>query len=164
MLDESIFVYDVIVKKVWIYKDYRPIVKIIGSHNKTFVFGSLSIDNKQLFRQYDRFNTNTFLKYLKELHKKFHKMILFMDNAKQHKAKKVIEYLDKNKDTITVIWFPTASPEFNAVEECWRQGEKDLFHCKFYNKFIDMKRSISEYYRTKRFKLNIIRYLTREAL
>ena len=42
-----------------------------------------------------------------------------MDNAKQHKAKKIIEYLEENKDTITVIWLPTATPEFNAVvEEC----------------------------------------------
>ncbi|GBC73880.1 hypothetical protein HRbin04_01287 [archaeon HR04] len=164
MLDESVFIHDVIVKRVWIYKDYRPIVRVTGSHNKTFVFGALSIDGKQLFRQYNKFNAYTFLKYLKELHKKFHKMILFMDNARQHKAKKIIEYLEENKATITVIWLPTASPEFNAVEECWRQGEKDLFYCRLHKGFKDMRKSISKYYRTKRFNLNIVRYLTREAV
>ena len=77
-------------------------------------------------------------------------MILFMDNAKQHKAKKVIEYIERNSNTIRTILFPTASPEFNA-EECWRQGEKDLFHCRLYTNFKDMRRSIAEYHRTKRF-------------
>ncbi len=76
---------------------------------------------------------------------------------------RVMKYLEENKDTITVVWLPTSSPEFNAVEECWRQCEKDLFYCRFYrNK--DMKKSISKYYKTKRFNLNIVRYLTREVL
>ena len=28
-----------------------------------------------------------------------------------------------NKDTIKLEYFPVGSPEFNAVEECWRQGK-----------------------------------------
>ena len=159
----SLFIYDVIVKRVCLYKDYRPIVRVTGSH-KTFVFGVLSIDNKQLFRQYDKFDSQTFLKYLKELHKKFPKMILFMDKAKQHTSKKVIEYIERNSNTIKVILFPTASPGFNTVEEYWRQGEKDLFYSTFYTNFKDMRRSIAEYYRTKRFNLDIVMYLTREVL
>ncbi len=115
------------VKSVWAYRDMRPIVKVTGSHQRTCVFGALSMDgNKQLFRQYDEFNANTFLAYLKELHRKFPKMILFMDKARQHYRSQIVkEYLEKNEDTIRVVWFPNASPELNVVEECWRQGEKE---------------------------------------
>lgn len=54
-------------KSVWAYRDCRPIVKVTGSHQRTCVFGALSMDGKQLFRQYDEFNASTFLAYLKEL-------------------------------------------------------------------------------------------------
>ncbi|MEM3127624.1 MAG: transposase, partial [Nitrososphaerales archaeon] len=147
------------------YRDYRPIVRVTGLHQHTCVFGALSMDGKQMFRQYDDFNANTFLAYLKQLHRKFPSMILFMDKARQHYRSKIVkEYLEKNEDTIRVVWFPNASPEFSAVEECWRQGEKDLLHCIFYDRFTDLKGSIAEYYRTKRFRLSIVRYLLREAV
>ncbi len=55
--DESIFVHDVIVKrKLWIPRGIRPVVVATGSHQKTCVFGTLTLDGKQLFRQYDVFN------------------------------------------------------------------------------------------------------------
>jgi hypothetical protein len=48
--DESIFVYDYVVRrKKWIIVDKRPIVTVTGSHKKTIVFGSLSLEGKQLF-------------------------------------------------------------------------------------------------------------------
>jgi hypothetical protein len=31
-LDESFFLYDSLVRKVWIFKNTRPIVRITGSH------------------------------------------------------------------------------------------------------------------------------------
>ena len=156
-------IYDAIVKSVWAYKDYRPIVRVTGSHQRTCVFGALGIDGRQFFRQYDEFNAHTFLAYLKELHRKFPRMMLFMDKAGQHHRSKIVkEYLESNEETIKVVWFPNSSPEFSAVEECWRQGEKDLLHCVFYDRFMDLKKTISEYYRTKRFRLSIIRYLLRE--
>ena len=45
-------------------KETRPVVTITGSHQKTYVFGTLSIDCKQFFRQYHAFNENVFLDYL----------------------------------------------------------------------------------------------------
>ncbi len=142
----------------------RPIVKVTGLHQRTCVFGALSIDGKQLFRQYDEFNAHTFLAYLKKLHTKFPRCILFMDKARQHRlSRRVKEYLEKNEDTIKVIWFPNSSPEFNAVEECWRQGDKDLLANTFYDRFVDLKEAISNYYRTKRFRLNIVKYLLRDS-
>ena len=50
--DESIFVYDSLVRKKWTAKRVRPKVIITGSHQKTCVFGTLSLDGRQLFRQY----------------------------------------------------------------------------------------------------------------
>ena len=63
--DESIFVYDVIVRrKLWLPKGVRPVATMTGSHQRTCVFGTLTMKGKQLFRQYDLFNQDTFLDYL----------------------------------------------------------------------------------------------------
>ena len=45
--------------------------------------------------------------------------------------------------------------------ECWRQGKDDLLVSKYYPKFPNLKKTIAEYYRTKRFRLNIANYLLR---
>jgi hypothetical protein len=121
--DESIFVYDYLIKrKKWISAGKRPIVTVTGSRKRTIVFGCLSLDsNKQLFKQYDKFNSNTFVDYLKHVQKRFGKCIMFVDRATPHCSKITKRFLNSNKDIIRLEHFPVGSPEFNAVEECWRQ-------------------------------------------
>jgi hypothetical protein len=83
--DESIFVYDSLVRrKKWTAKGVRPTVITTGSHQKTCVFGTLSLNGRQLFRQYNRFNEDTFLSYLKKVKRKFHKSIIFLDREAVH--------------------------------------------------------------------------------
>ena len=119
--DESIFVYDYVIRrKKWISAGKRPIVTVTGSRKKTIVFGCLSLDGQQLFRQYDKFNSITFVDYLKQVQKRFGKIVIFVDRATPHCSKITRKYLDANKDTIRLEYFPVGSPEFNAVEECWR--------------------------------------------
>ena len=159
--DESIFVYDYVVrKKKWIIVDKRPIVTVTGSHKKTIVFGSLSLEGKQLFKQYDKFNSDIFVDYLKQIHKKFGKCIIFVDRATPHCSKITREFLDTNKDTIRLEYFPVGSPEFDAVEECWRQGKYHILST-YYSTFDFLKDTISYYYRTTRFNLDIVKYLMR---
>jgi transposase len=119
--DESIFVYDCVVRqKKWISAEKRPIITVTGSHKKTIVFGCLSMDGKQLFKQYDEFNSKTFIDYLKLVQKRFGKIVIFVDRATPHCSKITRRFLDAKKDTIRVEYLPVGSPEFNAVEECWR--------------------------------------------
>lgn len=149
---------------MWVPKGKRPIVTVTGSHRKSCVFGTLTVDGKQFFRQYDVFNQHTFLKYLKELQRKFRKLILFLDRAAQHHSSVIIrKHLKENKDTIKVEYLPKGSPDYNAVEECWKQGKNDLLVSRYYPKFHNLKSALSNYFRTKRFKLDITKYLFRDG-
>ena len=57
------------------------------------------IDGRQIFRQYEKFNGETFLDYLKKVHKKFAKLYLFLDKARQHhKTKIVTDYLRREQE------------------------------------------------------------------
>jgi transposase len=81
--------------------------------------------------------------------------------TQHHRSRKVRTYLEENKDVIRVKYFPKCSPEFNAVEESWKQGKDDLLVSKYYPRFPDLKVAIREFYRTRRFNLDIVKYLLR---
>jgi transposase len=159
-LDESFFFYDSLVRRVWIEQKKRPIVRVTGSHKHSCIFGAISLDGKQLFRQYDKFNGDTFLDYLKKIHIKFPKCYLFMDKASPHyKSKKVRTYFEENRDTLIPVYLPTASPEFMVMEEVWNIAKQDLLVLKYYSSFADLKNRITRYFRTKRFNLDMRNYL-----
>lgn len=145
---------------MWIEKNSRPIVTVTGSHRHSCLFGAVNIDGKQLFRQYCRFDENTFYEFLKQIHRKFPKCYLFLDKAPQHyKSQKVRQYFQEHKDELIPIWLPTASPEFMVLEECWNISKKDLLVLKYYSSFTDFRRQIGQYFRNKHFNLNMRNYL-----
>ena len=55
--DESVFLHDALIRRrMWTPKGIRPIVVTTGSHQKTYVFGTITLDGRQLFRQYQTFD------------------------------------------------------------------------------------------------------------
>lgn len=85
-------------------------------------------------------------------------MILYIDKAPWHRESRVLEFLKSNKDTIRIIWFPSGFPEANPMEECWNQG-KDEVGSHFHDTYLLFAKELSKYYRIKRFKLNMSKYL-----
>ena len=124
----------------------------------------MSLEGKQLFRQYYGSNGDTFLEFMKTIHSKFPKCHLFMDKASPHyRSRKAIKYLEENKDTLIPVYLPTASPEFMVMEEVWNMAKNDLLLLSHYPSFADLKNKISRYFRTKRFNLNMGNCLLRSA-
>ena len=161
-LDESFFFYDSLVRRVWIEENKRPVVRITGLHKHSCIFGALSLEGKQLFRQYDKFNGGTFLDFLKTIHHKFPRCYLFMDKASPHyRSRKAGDYFDRRKDTLIPVYLPTASPEFMVMEEVWNMAKRDLLVLKHYPSFADFKDKMSQYFGTKKFNLNMRNYLLR---
>lgn len=160
-LDESFFFFDSLVRKVWIFKNTRPVVRITGSHQQSCLFGAVSLDGRQLFRQCNHFNENTFHKFLKQIHHKFPKCYLFLDKAPQHyKSHRVRTYFEEHTDCLIPVYLPTASPEFMVLEECWNISKNDLLVLAYYKSFRDFRTKIGQYFRTKNFGFNMYRYLT----
>jgi transposase len=146
---------------VHIYKDSRPVATITGSHRNFRIFGAINLEGKQLFRQFERFNEDTFYEFLKHVHYKFPKCYLFLDMAPQHhKSLKVRKYFEEHKDTLKPIYLPTASPEFMVLEEFWNISKSDLSVLTFYRSFIEFRIRLGQYFRTKHFNPNMRNYLT----
>jgi transposase len=158
--DESFFVFDVKMRAVWAVKGSKPVMLTTGSHKSISWFGALADDGAQLFRQYEWADSDHFLDYMKHLHRKHPKMILFLDKATYHKKeKRVKRFFRERRKTIRLRWFPSGFPEANPLEECWRQGKDSVLGSAFHDSFEDFKKASSTYYRTRRFKLNLYKYL-----
>jgi DDE superfamily endonuclease len=127
------------------------------------MFGAISLEGKQLFRQFERFNEeDTFYEFLKQIHHKFPKCYLFLDKAPQHyKSHKIKKYFEEHKDSLIPIYLPTASPEFMVLEECWNISKNDLLVLVYYSAFTEFRIRLRQYFRTKHFNLNMRNYLTR---
>ena len=115
---------------------------------------------------YNRFNTETFLDFLKMIHHRFPSCYLFMEQSTtpHFKSRRVKDYLEENRDTLIPVDIPTASPEFMMLEEVWNMAKRDLLGLQHYSSFEDFKQRISCYFRTKRFGLNMRNYLLRISL
>jgi transposase len=158
--DESFVVRDAIVTRVWAPEGKRPVCRVTGSHDRTVVFGAMDIEGRKIFRQYETFNGENFLDFLKQIHRKYGMLYLFLDRAKQHyKTKIVREYMKKNGATLRVRWIPVGSPAFNVTEECWRQMDNDMLTLRFYSSLGRLSVEIGEHLRTKRFNLNMTSFL-----
>jgi len=160
-VDESFFFFDSLVRKVWIFRNTRPVVRITGSHQQSSLFGAISLDGRQLFRQFERFNEDTFCQFIKQIHHEFPKCYLFLDKAPQHhKSHKVRTYFEEHIDSLIPVYLPTASPEFMVVEECWNISKNNLLVLTYYKSFTDFRIKLGQYFRTRRFKFNMCKYLT----
>jgi len=100
-----------------------------------------------------------FLAYLKVLKRKFKEMLLFLDRSTAHRNEDVEHWLKDNRKAVKVKWLPTARPELNPLEECWRRSKDIIQANHIYPTFETMKKEISKTMRTKRFRLNIVKYL-----
>ena len=131
-----------------------------GSHRRTCLFGTVSLNGKQLFRQYDTVNGENFLTYMKKLKRRFGALLIFLDkSAPHHRNRHVRQWLRRKTNHVKVKWFPTARPELNPIEECWRQSRDIIQANRIYPTFEAMKKEISKTLRTKRFRLDIVKYL-----
>lgn len=147
-------------KRVWAKKGTTPRSRVTGSKHKTCVYGALAQDGRQLFRQYPRCNSGHLITYLSHLMRKFGRLVLILDRAPWHRSKRTDRYLKDHARTIRVLWLPTGFPELNPIEECWRQGKyDDDLGAKFHSTSTAFHYAVSAYYRTKRFHINLSKYL-----
>lgn len=158
--DESIFTYDVKLRAVWVVRGSKPVVLATGSHKNVVWFGALSEYGTQLFRSYKTADSDSFLDYLKYLTRKYPKMVLFIDKATYHKKEeRVKRFFRLHKSSIRVRWFPSGFPEANPLEECWNQGKDSITGSVFYDAFEGFKQATRKYCRTKKFNLDLYKYL-----
>ena len=99
-------------------KGKTPVIKKTGQRFSLNMISALSNRGHLQFMIIDgRFNSEVFALFLKQMIKYSKRKIYFItDGHPAHKAKKLDEWLTKNKDRIEIIFLPPYSPELNPQE------------------------------------------------
>ena len=120
--DETIVIADSRARKgVYTQHGVRAIYTYSGDHRKTIVYGILTAKGEGYFERHDKFNKETFEKFLRSAHQKFGKLLMILDRAPQHRAKVVLEAIEEMGDQVKLAYLPPGCPDLNAIEELWRQ-------------------------------------------
>lgn len=86
------------------------------------------------------------------------------DNAAQHATTKVVKrWLRKHHKDVKLVFLPPDAPHLSAIEEAWHQAKRMLFEIHHYD-VSDRKKMISEFFRTYRFNLDVLKYLRRKIV
>ena len=159
--DESIFIrIGTNGKKLWSRVGDPVTVSRHGRRDRTIVFGALAEDGIRLMRQYGKFDGPTFVRYLKEVRRKWSKVLLVTDNASQHKHRDVLKYLEEH-DGLEILYLPTATPKLSAVESVWKDAKYRLVTSEHYETLEDLTHAVSEYFRICSIRLDIYKFLYR---
>ncbi len=88
--------------------------KIDGDEGYQVIAKSKASDaNQSFFRSYEKFNSISFVDYLKKAQKKFGKIFVIVDRASQHTSNDTKRYLKNNKN-VKLAYLPRGSPHIRV--------------------------------------------------
>lgn len=124
-----------------------------GSRNKFSVYISMIWPDKRLMYDfYDKMNSTNTIDHLENLKayimkdNRWKRIILLWDNASFHVSQIVHDYVNAQKDWITIIHLPKKAPYLNPNERKINQHIKsDVCANRFYEHIEEEKTAVSEY-------------------
>jgi len=134
--------------------------KIHGSRQKVIVFGAIAADGRPLFGTYDRFDQDVY-QVPWGTAPPVRQDCSHHGCAPQHTGARVRRYIKENHD-IRAIALPVATPELNATE--YRHQLKQDVTVSTHYEDADTWVMQSEFTRTYRHRLDIMRFIPRESL
>ena len=123
-----------------------------GSRNKFSAYISMVWpDEKLIYDFYDEMDSTTTINHLDNLQlhlmkNDWKRLILIWDNASYHVSKIMLDYINAQRDWLTVIHLPKKAPYLNPNERRINQQIKsDVCANRFYNHIEELKDRVSEY-------------------
>ena len=124
------------------------------------MYGAYTLSGKFHYKFVERQISARTIAFFERLRKIYKKIILIVDQACWHTSKMVKKYIKQHKESIKVFFFPTATPELNAVEECWRQTRNTVTANTAFDTVKDLKNALRSSWNKQPFQHKVINYLS----
>ncbi|MFH1563510.1 MAG: IS630 family transposase, partial [Nitrospirota bacterium] len=130
--DEAGVTLDSTITTVWGIKGKQPVISSISGRGRVHLVGFVEPEsgNCNVYRA-ERGNSDNFLLALNRLYELYkyvkQKVILVVDNARWHHAKRVKEWISKHP-LFELIYLPPYSPDLNPMERQWWYMRKRATH------------------------------------
>lgn len=164
--DESRITWEAEIRRAWLKRNEKTVVKVHRSNEYQNFFGALNIKNHAAYAfRLDWQNQDEIIKSLRKLlaHCADKKICIIWDNAKWHKSKKLREELRKNKslEHVHLINFPPYAPDVNPEEKVWNFGKKRISNNNVPDSFEKMISLFENSIRSKFFDYKIPEFVLR---
>ena len=128
--DEVHFYQGTTVTRTWSLKGKQPNILTSSGRNKIGYYGAVDlVTGKLITMQEEKFTQYTFQSFLDHLlYFANNKIILLLDNAMWHHAKRIQKYIEEHKDRLELLFLPPYSPDLNPIERVWRVTRKYCTH------------------------------------
>ena len=159
--DEAGFRLVPVYRRVWFFKGEKPRGIFFWSNKKINLIGALVDGEKVHYEWHDSLNSLTFKSFLVDFVKTLSpkkKYVFLLDNVGYHKTYCIQNYLAQF-DNIVVEFYPTYSPELNAIETCWKITRNNVTNSTYYESIEEMQQAIEQFLDNHFFKLNLSNYL-----
>lgn len=150
--DETIVTQKPCIRKSMSFEGEQQKIGHNGSRKRFSMYISmLWPEQNLLYDFYDRSNSTNTIHHLENLryvmkNNSWKRIVLVWDNASYHISKITREYINRQKDWLTVIHLPKRAPYLNPNERKVNQKIKsDVCANKFYTNVEEQKYAISEY-------------------
>jgi len=122
---------------MWIpSEDKDPVIMHASTRKKVGVFGAVCVgDGRLVTQQNAQFDADSFQSFLTRLvrhRRQDHKMIVIVDNARWHHARKIKPWLRKHRNIIRLDFLPPYSPDLNSIERVWKLVRRLCTHNKYF--------------------------------
>jgi transposase len=136
---------------MWIPPEEKdPVLKHEPTRNKIGYFGAIRLrDGKFIYRREpEKFNAETFMKFLKQLRKaSCHSgktVVIISDNARYHHAKLHKEYREDCNDRFKLDFLPPYSPDLNPIERVWKLTRRCCTHNTYFPSLKNVMSTVEE--------------------
>jgi transposase len=145
--DEASFPQWGTLSHTWAKKGQQPTIKTSGKRKGYKVFGLIDYFTGRFFQkcQEERFNSETYIQFLKEVLVKTRKhIVLIQDGARYHTSKATRAFIEEHAARLTVYNLPSYSPDYNPIEMLWKKVKEEGTHLQYFPTFDALKKKVHD--------------------
>lgn len=134
--DETRITWEAIVRRVWLPRGAKSVLKVHREHEAQNFLGFLNLKTgKPHLYPISWQNQREIVKVLKVIQKKYtdKRICLIWDNAKFHKGNLIRKALEKDLSNYFLINFPPYAPDTNPQEHVWQWSKDQVANVQFHS-------------------------------
>ena len=132
----------------WFRKGSKAILRSNTGRQRLNINGALNANTLDVtIKVSDTINAQSTLELFKQVEEKYSRskrIVIVCDNALYYRSKLVQEYLKSSR--IELRFLPPYAPNLNLIERLWRFMNKQVRYNKYYDKFLDFKKGILDFF------------------
>ena len=135
--------------RAWFLAGIVPQIKSPVDRFKLSVYGAMGCNGQLIIQEEEIFDADSFKRFLETLLNKAKtnkKILLVLDNARYHHAKKLKEYIDLIKDRLELFFLPAYSPDLNAIEMLWKKTRRGVTHNRYFSSLGKMVNQLFDFW------------------